>query len=77
MLFRSEEPDDAPEAAPVPAGTADESRALIDRLLARSDISEALKSELEGYKADIAAGSFEEADGRYLRQLAKRLGGEG
>jgi hypothetical protein len=67
--------ENEPEAAPVAAGTTDESLALIDRLLARSDISDALKSELDGYKADIAAGNFEEADGRYVRQLAQRLEG--
>jgi hypothetical protein len=60
--------------APVAPGTRDaESLALIDKLLARSDISGDLREELEGYKADIAAGEFEDRDHRYLRAVHQRL----
>ncbi len=50
-----------------------ESLALIGELLARSDISEELRAELAGYKADIAEGEFVEADRRYLRAVRQRL----
>ena len=50
-----------------------ESLALIGELLARSDISEELRAELEGYKTDIAENEFVEADRRYLRAIRKRL----
>jgi len=75
----SDEADEpAPEAAEeeTPAATGDgdtESLALIARLLARKDISRELRDELEGYKADIAAGEFLEADRRYLRAVHQRL----
>ncbi len=50
-----------------------ESLALIGKLLARSDISEELRAELEGYKTDIAENDFVEADRRYLRAIHQRL----
>ncbi len=50
-----------------------ESLALIGELLARSDISEELRAELEGYKTDIAEGEFVAADRRYLRAIHQRL----
>ncbi len=50
-----------------------ESLALIGELLARSDISEELRAELEGYKTDIAEGEFVAADRRYLRAIRTRL----
>jgi hypothetical protein len=50
-----------------------ESLALIGELLARSDISEELRAELDGYKTDIAEGEFVAADRRYLRAIRKRL----
>lgn len=50
-----------------------ESLALIEKLLAKRDSSEALRDELEGYRADIAEGEFTERDHRYLRALCKRL----
>ena len=46
---------------------------LIDNLLARGDLSEDTRDELEGYKQDIAEGEFTEADSQYLQALAKRL----
>ena len=50
-----------------------ETLALIDRLLANSGHSEELRVELEGYKADIAAGEMTDGDHRYVRALYKRL----
>jgi hypothetical protein len=47
---------------------------LIERLLARSSISDTLREELEDFKRAIAEGTFEEMDAQYIRALAKRLG---
>lgn len=66
-----DEDDTEPEA---PAATAEddaEALKLIDKLLARPGISDDFRDELEGYKADIAEGEFD--DHRYLRALYKRL----
>ncbi len=51
--------------------------ALIDKLLARPNVTEAFREEMAGYKADIAEGDFTDADYKYLRALAKRLSGKG
>lgn len=50
-----------------------ESLALIEKLLAKADNSDEFRQELEGYRADIAAGEFTDGDHRYLRALCKRL----
>ncbi len=72
----SESPDPEDEA-PRPAGKAGakhaDSMALIDELLAKSDISADMREELEGYKTDIAAGEFETRDRRYVSAIHKRL----
>jgi hypothetical protein len=49
------------------------SLALIGKLLAKSDISDSFREELDEYKKDIAAGDFMEADRRYVAALHKRL----
>ena len=71
--------DEAPAAgAELPADAAGrnaESLAIIGKLLARGGHSDDLREELEGYKADIAAGEFTDRDHSYLRALHKRLGG--
>ena len=54
-----------------------ESLVLIDKLLARSGISEDFREELTDYKTDIAEGEFGDADHRYLRALYKRLSKSG
>ncbi len=76
-IDESEETDEpAPEAEEDGAeGTEKdtESLALIGELLARSDISEELRAELDGYKTDIAENEFVEADRRYLRAVRQRL----
>ncbi len=58
---------------PDPKGRHAESLAQIDKLLARSGISDDLREELKGYKTDIAEGEFQDADRRYLRALSARL----
>jgi hypothetical protein len=67
--------DEAPEgSARQGADMGDpESLKLIDGLLGRSDISEYLREELEGYKEDIGEGEFEASDRAYLRALHGRL----
>ena len=71
------ETEDAEDETPdPPAETArkdTDSIALIDKLLAKSGISEDLREELKGYKTDIAEGEFQEADRRYLRAISARL----
>jgi len=47
--------------------------AVIERLLARSDLSELTRDELSGYKDDIAEGEFTDDDRRYLLALEARL----
>jgi hypothetical protein len=46
---------------------------LIERLLARTTISDTLREELVDFKRAIADGSFDEMDAQYVRALAKRL----
>jgi hypothetical protein len=68
--------DAAAELAEAPAGKAGgdgETLALIEKMLARSGISEHFREELEGYKQDIAEGEFENSDHDYVRALYKRL----
>ena len=55
-------------------GGKDEVARLIERLLARSSISDTLREELADFKRAIADGTFEDMDARYVRALAKRLG---
>lgn len=71
-------PDDAEEvAAPVVIDDehAAETLRLLDTLLAKGDISEDFREELEGYKADMAAGELDGNDHRYIRAVFKRLTG--
>ena len=60
--------------AVVPSGEAAGDLALIDRLLARKDISSDFREELDGYKDDIKEGEFTTADRTYLQALSNRLG---
>ncbi len=55
------------------AGKAEALR-LIDRLLARKNLSSTLRGDLAELKRGIADGSFDAMDRRYVRALAKRLG---
>ena len=65
--------NEAPEPSAETAIEDVDSLALIDELLAKSGISEAMREELENYKSDIAEGEFDEADRRYLRAVHERL----
>ncbi len=57
-----------------PAGAKDaESLALIEKLLAKSNISADLREELKGYKIDIAEREFDARDRRYISAIHKRL----
>ena len=65
--------NEAPEPPSVVAEKDAASLALIDDLLDKPGISEAMREELENYKSDIAEGEFVEADRRYLRAVHERL----
>jgi hypothetical protein len=56
-----------------PGGGKAEVAFLIERLLARTTISDTLREELADFKRAIADGTFEETDAQYVRALAKRL----
>ena len=56
-----EDEPDADEDKPAPVAPGDAGVfAAIERLLARDDIAEATREELEGYKDDLADGEFDE-----------------
>ncbi len=65
--------DESAEPAAETAAKNAESLTLIGKLMAKSGISQDLREELKGYKADIAEGDFEEADRQYLRAISERL----
>jgi hypothetical protein len=65
------QPDD--EAAPSPADKGEVAR-LIDRLLARKNLSDTMREDLAEMKRALGEGDLDEMDRRYLRALAKRLG---
>jgi len=79
---RDDEPLDeaaADETAAEPDGelsAADKAEAarLIDRLLARKNLSSTLRDDLTELKHSLAEGGFDAMDSRYVRALAKRLG---
>ncbi|MCZ6452915.1 MAG: hypothetical protein O6909_01620, partial [Alphaproteobacteria bacterium] len=50
-----------------------ETLALIEKLLAKPDRSDALREELKEYKEDIAQGEFNAKDHQYVRALYARL----
>src|SRR5262245_51546148 len=50
-----------------PTGGKAEVARLIERLLARSSISDTLREELVDFKRAIAEGTFEEMDAQYIR----------
>lgn len=61
------------EAATRPATTDDDALALIEKLLAKPDISDDLRAELTGYRTDIAEGEFADSDRQYVQALYERL----
>ncbi|MSP49308.1 MAG: hypothetical protein EXQ95_08285 [Alphaproteobacteria bacterium] len=62
-----------PPPAPVVELTGDDA-VLIDRLLGASEISQATRAELLGFKDDLAKGALDPADRKYLHDLARRIG---
>jgi hypothetical protein len=68
--------DDTPRGKEGGLSAADRAEAarVIDRLLARKNLSNTLREDLADFKRMLADGSFEAMDNRYLRALAKRLG---
>ena len=64
--------DESAEPAAETAAKNAESLTLIGKLMAKSGISQDLREELEGYKADIAEGDFGDGDRRYLRAISER-----
>lgn len=72
----SEDPaDTGDDAAPAAGGTGKnaDTLGLIEQLLTKTDRSDALREELEEYKADIANGDFHARDHQYVRSLYARL----
>jgi hypothetical protein len=74
LLGAGTAPAAAAESA-VPQGKApmSEDARLVERLLARKDISDTLRGDLNDFKQQIAAGTLDKTDADYLRALAKRL----
>lgn len=62
-----------PPAAPVVELTGDDAE-LIQRLLASSAVSAATKEEIEGFRRDLAQGTLDPIDRKYLHDLARRIG---
>lgn len=57
--------------------TEDDTKATLDSLLARRGNTPEFIAELEGYRQDLATRDLDGADRKYIRELAKRLGGGG
>ncbi len=68
--------DNKPVAKEGPLSPADKAEAarIIDRLLARRNLSSNLREDLAEFKRTLSDGSFDELDSRYVHALAKRLG---
>ena len=68
--------DAKPVAKEGPVSSPDKAEAarIIDRLLARKNLSSNLREDLAEFKRTLSDGSFDEVDSRYVRALAKRLG---
>ncbi len=67
------EPSSAPAGDLAAADKAEAAR-IIDRLLARKNLSSTLREDLADIKTTIVDGTFDATDSRYIRALAKRLG---
>jgi len=71
------EADDSGATFDRPAPPASEDYALVDRLLARTGISQESREELTGLRADIDSGEFTARDRKYLQSLEARLSRQG
>lgn len=72
----ADEPAEPPAAAPEVVADGDDFAAevaIIDKLLARPELFEGTRQELEASREDIAAGEFLAADRKYLHALNARL----
>jgi hypothetical protein len=67
---------DRPAETAVEPSAADKAEVarLIERLLARQNLSSTLREDLADIKGTIVDGTFDATDSRYVRALAKRLG---
>ena len=63
-----------PAASASPADKSDDMK-IVDRLLARKDLSDTTRGDLAEFKRNIREGTFDRMDADYIRALAKRLGG--
>jgi hypothetical protein len=70
---RDDEPAAETDGELSAVGKADAAR-LIDRLLARKNLSSTLREDLTELKRAHAEGGLDAMDSRYIRALAKRLG---
>ena len=69
------QPIDDSDDGPIAGAEKAEIERLIDRLLARRNLSGTMREDLTELKTNLAEGSFEAMDARYVRALAKRLEG--
>ncbi len=67
---------DGAEAEPLPEDRGDDMQ-LLTRLLERKGLSRNMKEELQELRREAGQQGLSEIDRRYLRALAKRLGGGG
>mgnify|MGYP003389435931 CR=1 FL=1 len=70
--YEDEEVEDD-EFVQSPVTDSSESMALINKMLNASNVSDALREELQGYKEDISENEFTTSDAAYLKVLAERL----
>ena len=73
------DPAEVTEGEPLdqPAQAGSDDYVLIDRLLARGNLSDDTREELTGMRADIASGEFSARDRKYLQSLDARLSRQG
>lgn len=64
---------ESPAGPAAPADKSDDMK-IVDRLLARKDLSETTRGDLTEFKRNIREGTFDRMDADYLRALSKRLG---
>lgn len=63
------------EAEPAaPSGDRPDISRTVERLLARRDLSDTLRGDLEEFRRQIAADTLDAMDADYIRALARRLG---
>jgi hypothetical protein len=73
LRIEDNEPADEVEDVAAAGSNTDETTRLIDRLL-RKGVSENTREDLTEMKRQLAEGSLDQEDRRYVRALAKRLG---